>query len=59
MNPQLHDILQAIFTRLIALEDAKAKTLTDDEIRAIHKEMNGNLNMIEFARAIARKAQGV
>jgi ribosomal protein S13 len=59
MNPQLHDILQAIFTRLKALEDAKAKTLTDDEIRAIHQEMNGNVNMIEFARAIARKAQGV
>jgi hypothetical protein len=59
MNPQLHDILQAIFTRLKALEDAKEKTLTDDEIRAIHKEMDGNVNMIEFARAIARKTQGV
>jgi hypothetical protein len=34
-----------------------AKTLTDEEIRKIHCITDGNLNMIEFARAILRKAQ--
>ena len=55
----LQPILQSIFARLKALEDAKSKTLTDEEIRAIHQEIDGNLNMIEFARAILRKSQGV
>jgi hypothetical protein len=55
----LQPILQTIFARLKALEDAKAKTLTDGEIRAIHEQMNGNLNMIEFARALLKKSQGV
>jgi len=34
-----------------------AKTLTDEEIRKIHCITDGNINMIEFARAILRKAQ--
>ena len=34
------------------------KELTDEEILAIHEQTDGNLNMIEFARAILRKAQG-
>ena len=33
------------------------KELTDEEIRVIHEQTDGNLNMIEFARAILRKAQ--
>ena len=33
------------------------KELTDEEIRKIHCITDGNLNMIEFARAILRKAQ--
>jgi ribosomal protein S13 len=59
ITPELQPILQSIFARLKALEDAKAKTLTDEEIRAIHQEIDGNLNMIEFARAILKKSQGV
>ena len=34
-----------------------AKTLTDEEIRLIHEQTDGNLNLIEFARAILRKAK--
>jgi len=33
------------------------KELTDEEIRKIHCITDGNLNMIEFARAILKKAQ--
>jgi hypothetical protein len=38
------------------LEKEPAKTLTDEEIRSIHEQTDGNLNMIDFARAILRKA---
>jgi hypothetical protein len=41
----------------IPLYTHPVKELTDEEIRAIHEQTDGNLNMIEFARAILRKAQ--
>jgi hypothetical protein len=59
ITPELQPILQSIFARLKALEDAKAKTLTDEEILAIYEQTNGDLKMIEFARAILKKSQGV
>ena len=42
---------------LIPLYTHPVKELTDEEIRAIHEQTDGNLNMIDFARAILRKAQ--
>ena len=41
----------------IPLYTHPVKELTDEEIRVIHEQTDGNLNMIEFARAILRKAQ--
>jgi predicted SnoaL-like aldol condensation-catalyzing enzyme len=42
---------------LIPLYTHPIKELTDDEVRLIHEQTDGNLNMIQFARAILRKAQ--
>ena len=38
-------------------DTSPVKELTDEEIRAIHEQTDGNLNMINFARAILRKAK--
>ena len=38
-------------------DTSPVKELTDEEIRAIHEQTDGNLNMINFARAILRKSQ--
>jgi hypothetical protein len=46
------------FAGLVTItETPKYKDLTDEEIRLIHEKTDGNLNLIEFARAILRKAQ--
>jgi hypothetical protein len=42
---------------VIPLYTHPIKELTDEEIRLIHEQTDGNLNMIQFARAILRKAQ--
>jgi hypothetical protein len=49
-NPDIYPNPTPLYTHPI-------KELTDDEIRLIHEQTDGNLNMIQFARAILRKAQ--
>jgi hypothetical protein len=60
IQPELQPILQSIFARLKALEDAKAKTLTDEEIDNLIMdvaEKPTHEDLYDFTIAILRKAQ--
>jgi hypothetical protein len=56
-NDQLYFYNRGFNDCLAKFVDAHpSKTLTDEEIRLIHEQTDGNLNLIEFARAILKKA---
>jgi len=61
-NDAIKELIDFIRKQQAEIEALKAKTLTDGEILNMYlKQTNGNkdLDILEFARAILRKAQGL